>query len=92
MSNIDENFCKNCGKTPVYVREHCRKCYYKLTQNGTLSIKIHKKSPDFLTEYQQNILTGTLLGDAHLKKITESQLPPAQGWWLVSSISAPTIG
>lgn len=73
MSNIDENFCKNCGKTPVYVREHCRKCYYKLTQNGTLSIKIHKKSPDFLTEYQQNILTGTLLGDAHLKKITENE-------------------
>jgi hypothetical protein len=27
-----------------------------------------------------------------VKDVMFGQLPPAQGWWLVSSISAPTIG
>jgi hypothetical protein len=31
------------------------------------------------------------VANSHVKELL-GQLPPAQGWWLVSSISAPTIG
>jgi hypothetical protein len=63
MVNIDENFCIKCYKEPIIVRNMCRKCYKIALKLEEIEVKQRGISPQKLTEIQESVLLGSLLGD-----------------------------
>ncbi len=68
-----QNICNKCEKeTKEIIRGLCRKCYNALLYNGEL-LKLEKPIIDSFTKIQNELLVGSLLGDACLHRNKNSK-------------------
>ena len=64
-----EIICERCGKQARPVREkYCKSCASVLVKNGIIPKIIGIETPLDLTQYQNQILTGLMLGDGCIYK------------------------
>ena len=68
------NLCTSCNLNFQFVRNVCKTCYRRLVKTNKLQTKKRGISPKSLTKFQKEVLIGTLLGDAALKKSKTSTL------------------
>lgn len=72
---IIEDICPKCGRFKVLKRGYCSSCYAVLLRNGKIDKLEVDPEPTKLTSVQEEILTGTLLGDGALFKHKPTHKP-----------------
>lgn len=65
--------CKNCNELcENFVRNYCSSCYHKLRKTKDLDLKYPKIDIRELSPIQNEIMIGSLLGDAHIENRTKN--------------------
>lgn len=73
MYGMTPRTCERCKKDfEEIIRGHCRKCYYALKWKGKLT-NLVKPKINSLTKLQNELLVGSLLGDANLHRNATSK-------------------
>ena len=72
----EPGLCPKCNNhTEVWTRGLCRTCYVMGLRRGEVVKLVHAQPPDKLTEFQEQVLTGLMLGDGCLYKDKPHHLP-----------------
>lgn len=70
-----KNICIICNDKLTYRREFCKTCYSRGMKNGSILRIVKPELPIHLTEIQEDMLIGLLLGDGCLFKYKPNQNP-----------------